>query len=53
MCKILNRAEVLKCVPVCMYFRDLDIFEPPRFMSINTAVEQLLEVVEKKKQGKT
>eukprot|EP00479_Gromia_sphaerica_P003334 TRINITY_DN13896_c0_g1_i1.p1 TRINITY_DN13896_c0_g1~~TRINITY_DN13896_c0_g1_i1.p1 ORF type:complete len:165 (-),score=25.87 TRINITY_DN13896_c0_g1_i1:203-646(-) len=30
--------------------KDLDIFEPPRFMSINVAIEQLLEVAEKRTQ---
>lgn len=31
--------------------RGKKVYEPPRFMSVNTAVEQLLEIEDKRKQG--
>lgn len=30
----------------CGYFRGKKAYEPPRYMTINTAIEQLLEIVQ-------
>jgi hypothetical protein len=41
----------LALVGIGGYYRGRKIYEPPRYMSVNTAVEQLLEIEEKRQEN--